>query len=195
MIQLHRQWMKVTCAVLLLPGALFAQEQVGAIAGRVIDRDTQQPIASAQVVIVGTQVGAVTDDRGEFRITRVTPGSRQLRALRLGYQTATQTVAVRAGETATADFVLGTAAVNLDQVVITATGETQRKRESGAITSTIAVDALDLAPITNLSQVLTGRAPGVAVQLTSGTLGSGTRIRIRGTSSISLANEDRKSVV
>ncbi|HJR67492.1 MAG TPA: SusC/RagA family TonB-linked outer membrane protein [Gemmatimonadaceae bacterium] len=189
MIQLHRQFVKVTCAVMLLPSALFAQEQSGAISGRVIDRDTQQPIASAQVVVVGTQVGAVTDDRGEYRITRVTPGSRQLRALRLGYQSSTQTVAVRAGETATADFTLGTAAVNLDQVVITATGETQRKRESGAITSTIAVDALDLAPITNFSQVLTGRAPGVAVQLTSGTLGSGTRIRIRGTNSISLAND------
>ncbi len=65
MIQLHRQWMRVTSAVLLLPGALFAQEQSGAIAGRVIDRDTQQPIPSAQVVVVGTQVGAVTDDRGE----------------------------------------------------------------------------------------------------------------------------------
>ena len=189
MVQLHRQWMKVTCAVMLLPCALAAQDQAGAIAGRVIDRDTQQPIPSAQVVIVGTQVGALTDDRGEYRLTRVTPGARQVRALRLGYQSATQAVTVVAGQTATVDFALGNAAVNLDQVVITATGETQRKRESGAITSTIAVDALDLAPITNFSQVLTGRAPGVAVQLTSGTLGSGTRIRIRGTNSISLAND------
>ena len=105
MVRLHRQWMRVTSAVLLLPGALFAQEQSGAISGRVIDRDTQQPIASAQVVIVGTQVGAVTDDRGEFRITRVTPGSRQLRALRLGYQSLTHTVTVAAGQTATVDLI------------------------------------------------------------------------------------------
>ena len=189
MIQLHRQFVKVICAVMILPGALVAQDQLGAISGRVIDRDTQQPIPNAQVVIVGTQIGSVTDDRGEYRLTRVTPGSRQLRALRLGYQSVTQNVTIAAGQTATVDFALGTAAVNLDQVVITATGETQRKRESGAITSTIAVDALDLAPITNFSQVLTGRAPGVAVQLTSGTLGSGTRIRIRGTNSISLAND------
>jgi TonB-linked SusC/RagA family outer membrane protein len=189
MIQLRRQFVKVTCVVLLLPGALFAQEQLGAISGRVIDRDSRQPIPSAQVVIVGTQVGSLTDDRGEFRLTRVTPGSTQLRALRLGYQTATQTVTVTAGETATVDFALGIAVVSLDQVVVTATGETQRKRESGAVTSTIALDALDLAPITNFSQVLSGRAPGVSVQLTSGTLGSGAKVRIRGTNSISLAND------
>jgi hypothetical protein len=144
MIQLHRQFMKVTCALMLLPGALVAQDQLGAISGRVIDRDTQQPIPNAQVVIVGTQVGSVTDDRGEFRLTRVTPGTRQLRALRLGYQSATQNVTIAAGQTATVDFALGTAVVNLDQVVITATGETQRKRESGAVTSTIAMDAVDL---------------------------------------------------
>src|SRR5688500_16799145 len=106
MIQLRRQFVKVACVVMLLPGALFAQEQLGAISGRVIDRDSRQPIPSAQVVIVGTQVGSLTDDRGEFRLTRVTPGSTQLRALRLGYQTATQTVTVTAGETATVDFAL-----------------------------------------------------------------------------------------
>ena len=49
MVRLHRQWMRVTSAVLLIPSALFAQEQSGAISGRVIDRDTQQPIASAQI--------------------------------------------------------------------------------------------------------------------------------------------------
>ncbi|HJU68221.1 MAG TPA: SusC/RagA family TonB-linked outer membrane protein [Gemmatimonadaceae bacterium] len=189
MIQLHRQFMKVTCALALFPGAVLAQDQLGAIAGRVIDRDTQQPIPNAQVVIVGTQIGSLTDDRGEYRLTRVTPGSRQVRALRLGYQSATQTVTVAAGGTATADFTLGTAVVNLDQVVITATGETQRKRESGAITSTIAIEELELAPITNFSQVLAGRAPGVTVQLTSGTLGAGAKVRIRGTNSISLAND------
>ena len=189
MIRLHRQWMKVTCAVMLLPGALLAQDQLGSIAGRVIDRDTQQPVPNAQVVIVGTQIGSLTNDRGEFRLTRVTPGSTQVRALRLGYQSLTQTVIVTAGATATADFALGTAVVNLDQVVITATGETQRKRESGAITSTITLEDIDLAPITNFSQVLAGRAPGVNVQLTSGTLGSGAKVRIRGTNSISLAND------
>src|SRR5687768_17584515 len=109
MIQLHRQWMKVTCALVLLPGALFAQDQLGAISGRVIDRDTQQPVPNAQVVIVGTQVGSLTNEQGEYRLTRVTAGSRQVRALRLGYQTATQTVMVRVGETATVDFTLGTA--------------------------------------------------------------------------------------
>ena len=189
MIQLHRQWMRVAWALVLLPGALAAQEQSGAIAGRVIDRDTQQPVPNAQVVIVGTQIGSLTDEQGQYRLTRVTPGSRQVRALRLGYQSSTQTVTVAAGGTATADFTLGTAVVNLDQVVITATGETQRKRESGAITSTIALEEIELAPITNFSQVLAGRAPGVTAQLTSGTLGAGAKVRIRGTNSISLAND------
>ncbi|MGH7719877.1 MAG: SusC/RagA family TonB-linked outer membrane protein [Gemmatimonadaceae bacterium] len=185
-----RQTMKLAVAVALLSPSIQAQQaQPAVITGRVTDRATQQPVPNAQVVIVGTTRGTLTNDDGRYRIAGIPPGTVQVRALRIGYEAATQSVPVTAGGTATADFTLATAAINLDQVVVTATGETQRRRESGAITNTIDVDSLALAPISNFSQVLTGRAPGVNVTLGTGTIGAGNRVRIRGANSVSLAND------
>ena len=93
------------------------------------------------------------------------------------------------GGHATADFVMAAAPVQLDEIVTTATGE-QRKLEVGnAVTTIDAAKITETAPITEFSNLLSGRAAGVQVLKSSGTTGEGTRIRIRGSNSISLSNE------
>jgi TonB-linked SusC/RagA family outer membrane protein len=184
-----RLWSGVALALLAHAGTLFAQNQAATISGRVLDRATQQPLTAAQVVVVGTQRGAITGEDGSYRISGVAPGRVQLRAQRIGYEAQTQLVTATAGETVTADFALGTSAIQLDEVVTTATGETQRKRESGNNIATILPDPERLAAATNMSQVLTAKAPGVYVNNSGGTIGGTSRIRIRGASSVSLNNE------
>jgi TonB-linked SusC/RagA family outer membrane protein len=93
------------------------------------------------------------------------------------------------GETATVDFELSQSAIELDGVVVTATGE-QRKREIGNVVSTIpASELVKSETITNMADLLQGRTAGVQVMSSSGTTGMGSRIRIRGSNSISLSNE------
>ncbi len=173
-------------------GAIFpaaAAAQGGTVAGTVTDRATNQPIASAQVVIVGTTLGTITNAQGEFQVASVPAGARQVRVLRLGYQAVTQSVAVAAGVTSTVNFALQASAVALDVVTVTATGEEQRARERGNSVPIINVDELDLAPIPNLSDLLSSRAPGIVVQSAGGTTGTTSRIRIRGSNSVSLSND------
>jgi hypothetical protein len=55
-------------AIALLPAGLSAQGD-GTITGVVTDQATQQPVPGAQVVVVGTQRGAMTDGQGQFSIT------------------------------------------------------------------------------------------------------------------------------
>ena len=45
------------------------------------------------------------------------------------------------------------------------------------------------SPVTNVASLLQGKAAGVAILPSSGTTGTGTKIRIRGANSISLTNE------
>ena len=93
------------------------------------------------------------------------------------------------GETATLDFGMTPAPVQLDEIVTTATGE-QRKLEIANAISTIDVQAVaKLSPITEFTNLISGRAPGVQVLKSGGTTGTGTRIRIRGSNSVSLSNE------
>ena len=171
-----------------IASALRAQD-AGTIAGRVIDASSNAPVPSAQVQVVGTTRGAVTGDDGRFRIAAVRAGSYTIRALRLGYQASTQVVQVTAGSTAEVDFFLPPAAVSLEQVVTTATGEQERKREIGSAVTTFQARPEQLASAQNVSQLLSGKVPGVDVQQAGGTVGTASRIRIRGAASISLTNE------
>ena len=177
-------------AVLLLGTASLARAQEpGTIAGRVMDAASNAPIPAAQVVLVGTTRGVVAGDDGRFRIAGVRPGQYTVRALRLGYQASAQTVDVTSGGTVDVNFALAPAAVSLEEVVTTATGERERKREIGSAVSTLQPATEQVAAAQNVSQLLAGKVPGVDVQQAGGTVGTASRVRIRGANSISLTNE------
>jgi TonB-linked SusC/RagA family outer membrane protein len=189
MAQRSRVLRFVLASILVVPLRIAAAQGGGTIAGTVTDARTHAPISEAQIAIVGTTRGARTGANGEYRLINVPPGTVQLRVLRISYRPQSQSVTVPPAGQVTADFALEPAAVNLDAVVTTATGEQIRQRETGNTVSTLRMDSLPKAAITNFSEALSSRAPGVTVQSASGTTGAGSRIRIRGSNSVSLAND------
>ena len=76
----------VVAAVLTTPMAAAAAQATATITGRVTDKATQQPIADAQVLIVGSTRGARTSDAGQYRLAAVNAGTIRLRVIRLGYE-------------------------------------------------------------------------------------------------------------
>ena len=162
---------------------------VAAVTGRVVQRSTEQPLADVQVMIAGTAVMTRSGDDGRFRVPNAPAGTVTLRVVRLGYAAQSRTITLPAGETVTADFALAPVAVTLDQMRITATGETERRRESGISIGSIDTSKLNPASVTNLSTVLASRTPGLTVLSSSGSTAMGSRIRIRGSNSINLSND------
>jgi len=59
----------------------------GKIAGKVIDRDTKEPLIGANVIITGKGIGAATDLDGEFFILNVPPGLYTVKISMIGYET------------------------------------------------------------------------------------------------------------
>lgn len=176
-------------ALVFAPIVAVAQQPTGTITGRVVDRGSQQPIMGVTVRVVGTTRGAQTGDQGTYRITGVPLGAVNVQALRIGYASVTRPLTVTSGDV-TLDFTLEPAATQLDVVQVTATGQEQSRRESGVSTATINVaEQVPQAAVTNMANVLSSRAPGVVVQEAGGTTGSGARIRIRGSNSVSLSND------
>ncbi len=181
----------VAAAVCLLAGLtagpLNAQ---GTIAGQVTDKSSQQPIAGAQVLVAGTSLQARTGRDGHYSITKVPTGQYSVQVRLIGYATGTSSVSVAGGQTATADFALTAAAIPLEAIVVSATGEEQVKRELGNNIGTInATTVTQQAAPTNTADLLNSRIPGVEVMQSGGTTGTGSRIRIRGATSLSLRNE------
>jgi hypothetical protein len=95
-----------------------------------MDRGTGTPLTDAMIVIVGTQRGTRSGPDGRYRIPNLDAGTYNVRVSRLGYTAATRPVTVATGDV-TVDFQLGETAVTIDEVVVSATGTSERKRENG----------------------------------------------------------------
>jgi TonB-linked SusC/RagA family outer membrane protein len=178
------KWVKGLLLLAMLiaaPRALLAQ--TGRVAGAVRDSATDQPIASANVTLVGTRLGAVTGPDGRFTISNVPAGSYQLRAQRIGFGARTRPVTVVSGETATLTIPMSAQAAQLSAVVSVGYGTQERRDVTGSI-STVTTDALEHTPIVSVDQVLQGTSPGVQVTTASSEPGGALSVRIRGTSSI-----------
>ena len=172
------------------PSSDLAGQQVGTVTGQVVDAGTGQPIASAQVLVAGTNRGTLTRSDGRFLIDRVPAGQHEVRVVVIGYATASQQVSVLAGQPAALDFELEVTALQLDELVVTGTAGARLRREQAAVISQ--VDAAELtvvAPITGVADLLQSRTPSVSMRQGNGQSGAGQTIHIRGLSSISLSNE------
>lgn len=189
-------WNVIRCVVSGLVTAVIAGQDVeplhaqatGSIRGRIVAAGGQVPVGDVQVRIQGSPLGAVSAADGSYRIAAVPAGPVTVIAQRLGYQRAARQVRVNEGETAVVEFSLEPLAQSLEDIVVTPTGEMRRREVGNAIS---AVDAADVTPATvkNMSEMLSARAPGVVVLQSSGTTGMGSRIRVRGSNSVSLSNE------
>ncbi len=171
-----------------LAGALQAQSP-GVVVGKVTDKANGQPLSGAQVVVVGSGQGTLTDRAGIYRLAGVAAGQVKVRAVMIGYGSMTKTATVPSAGTATVDFTMSQTALSLNEVVVTVTGKQEKKAIANSVAQINASSAVQAAPITNFDQLLNGRAAGVDVLSASGSVGTGSRIRIRGANSVSLNNQ------
>jgi TonB-linked SusC/RagA family outer membrane protein len=174
---------------LLLAASSTALAQTGQITGTITSDDTGAPIPGVNVLVEGTDLGAVTGSGGTYEITGVEPGTYTLTASFVGYGDETEDgVVVEAGEATVVDIMMQQEAAGLDEVVVVGYGEQQRRDLTGAVSS-ISEEDVERLPTSSPDKVLQGQVSGVRVTNTSGAPGSVARIRIRGGNSILGGNE------
>ena len=171
-----------------LPSQLQAQE-TGAVEGSVTSAATGQPLAGAQVSIQGTTLGTLTDPDGRFTISNVPTGTQSVVIQFVGFATTTEEVEVVADETVSLTLRVEEEAIGLEAIVVTAAGDEVRRRELGNVVGNISPDEAALSSVATFSDLIQGRSAGVTVSGAGGTVGTGSRIRIRGSASVSLSND------
>ncbi|NIR61344.1 MAG: TonB-dependent receptor plug domain-containing protein, partial [Gammaproteobacteria bacterium] len=177
-------------AVLLAGAATARAQESGSVRGRVVDAATQRPLDGAQITIQGTRFGGMANQNGDFLILNVPAGTYTVRAQMLGYNRQDVEVTIAAGQAAVTSFELRQAAIDLDAIVVTGTaGGTVRRALGNSVTRLETGDLTEQAPIANVQELLTARAPGVTLMSSSGQAGASSKIRIRGASSLSAGNE------
>jgi TonB-linked SusC/RagA family outer membrane protein len=183
------RWHSLLAALALIAAPVMASAQQATISGRVTTVGTGQPVAYGQVYVVGTNIATQTNSEGQYVISNVPAGAAEIRVLRVGFEEQKKPVTVAAGQHLTLDFQLKAVAVQLQEVVTTATGQ-QRKVELGNSIATLGNinTRVEETPITAATDLLVAKAPGVTV-LQGTTTGTGGIIHIRGVNSISLNND------
>jgi TonB-linked SusC/RagA family outer membrane protein len=175
-------------AVALVATSLTAQAQQGRVTVRVTDAANQQPVAQAQVQVVGTTLGGLTGPEGRFTVRGVPAGTHQVRVLRVGYGEQKKQVTVAGDQEATVDFAISAVAISLTPVVTTATGEQRTVEQGNAIAQINASKVASEAPVRSIDDLINSRTAGVEVKTGTQT-GTGSRVRIRGQNSLNLSND------
>ena len=164
---------RIAAALVLLaslPLALQAQA-AGAIAGRIVDAATGQPIARASVLIGEGRRGAIADSAGTFRIREVRSGTYQLTFRALGYAPVRQdSVVVQAGSTTLANVALQPSAVELPPITV----ETADPVLDPLATSTeqvITAEDFRRLPLSSVQEAITLSAGAVGESYRGGRLG------------------------
>ena len=157
-----------------VPWGLVAQERM--IQGTVTD-DDGLPLIAANVLVVESAKGTVTDFNGRYTIM-ATEGQ-TLRFSYVGYQS--RDIEIKGQSTI--DIVLSEGN-QLDEIVVTSLGLTRRNRPLGYAIGVVESRDLELTPNDNLISTLQGRATGVQITSNGGGPGQSARIIIRGINSL-----------
>jgi TonB-linked SusC/RagA family outer membrane protein len=175
-------------AFLVVPSIAVAQS-TGTIRGRVTDSRSGAPLIGVQIIVDGTRIGGQTGSDGNYTINGVPVGPQNLTARRVGYTLQRAPVNVATAATATQNFVLVAVATTLNDVVVTALGQTTAQRSIGTAQQAVRGPEIAETQRENFINSLQGRVAGVQVVSSSGVPGASTSITIRGVSSISGSNQ------
>lgn len=174
---------------------LMAQS-TGTVGGVVLEAGSLRPLGSAQVQVLSidgtplqSPIFSIADGDGSFVLRDVPAGVAEIEARFLSHSGQTLTVESTAGSMAEVSFQLPPTVFDLDEIVVTGAGGAFRKKQLGNTIATVDAKRLADAPATTLSELIQAREPAVVALTSDGATGSGTRLRIRGSNSLSMSNE------
>jgi outer membrane receptor protein involved in Fe transport len=143
----------------------------GKIAGRVTDTKTGEALLGANIVVVGTTLGASSQVDGSFVILNIPPGVYDVRVTLVGYGTTLlKTVRITSDQTTRLDPMLDASAVGLAEVVVEAV-RPMVQRDATASIAVVNSEQIKIMPVKDFVEVL---------QMQAGVVADGRTLYVRG---------------
>ena len=136
--------MKIKYSFLLLVFTLFsavAHAQTGKVRGFVLDKESDAPIPFANVVIKGTNNGAVANDEGYFILSDVPAGKQVVVTSFVGYETVETEVTVSDARIASIKIYMGASSELLQDVEVSAD---RQERETKVLTGVVSINPKEI---------------------------------------------------
>lgn len=156
--------------------------QVSKVTGVVVSAEDGEPVIGASVLVVGTNLGTITDIDGKYEIANVPADAKHLRISYVGMET--QQVSIKPGMIRTE---LRSDTEVIDEVVVVAYGTAKKSSFTGSA-SVVGSKNIEKRAITNATSALEGNTSGVQVTSALGQPGESASVRIRGFGSVNASN-------
>lgn len=157
-------------SIMVKTGNLQSKDLTGRVTA-----ETGQPLAGVTVFAKGTTAGTFTDSDGRYKLS-VPSGTTTLVFSFVGMKTVEEPI----GNRSVIDMVLYAEEIGLDEVVVVGYGEQKKVNLTGSV-STVQKEDLVKVPSANISEILTGKAPGLLTKQSTGVPGQDfTTLSIRG---------------
>lgn len=152
------------------------------ITGRVLSGEDNSPLPGVNVAIKNSTKGTQTDAKGNYRISA--SNSDVLVFSSIGFTKQE----LKVGNRSTVDVSLESSTAELSEVVVTAFGIKQYRKDISGAMGTVKGKEIENLPVQSFDRALQGRVAGVQITSTSGIPGAAVNVRIRGIGSISAGN-------
>ncbi len=132
----------------------------GKVSGKIVDKETGEPLVGANVVIEGQSLGAATDENGEYIVLLVPPGSYDVRVEYIGFQPVViKGVEVRANRISYADAKISPTVLQGEETVVVAERPLIEKDNTATLRSVSSHD-IENIPAVTVTDILSTQ-PGV----------------------------------
>jgi TonB-dependent receptor len=179
------QFLKATTFLLLflLSFTTMAQRS-GSISGQLRDAFNNDPLMYANIMVMGTALGAVTDEQGNFSIANLPEGTYIIEMRYIGYRTTDTIIDVAPGVNTNIGIVqLQMDMITSQEVVVTAllmgqSAAINQQVKSNTIVNVVSREKIQEVPDVNAAESI-ARLPGVTISRSGG---EGAQVTVRGVS-------------
>ena len=154
--------MRIILLTIFLIAGVRLSAQLHPVEGRIVDCQSQEGIYLVSVGILGTTKGAISDKSGKFVIEKVPEGDYTFAVSSVGYEDKRIPVSVSArNESQTITVSLCEKAIDLEEVVVTATRTERLLKNAPIQIQMISSKAVERMQVTNFRDLLEYELPGV----------------------------------
>ena len=124
------------------------------ISGHVIEKETEEDIPYATILIVGSGQGTVSNEAGQFQFKNLEEGTYRLRVSAVGYRTLEKSIVVGREYMAVVHFPLEEEAVMVDEVVVSASRTEVSRRDAPVVVNILSPKLFETVNSTDLAKTL-----------------------------------------
>ena len=168
--------------IVFLTGNFYSQYS---LSGKIID-NCGDPVIGASVFLKELSSGSSSDINGQYSIKNLDKGSYNLIISIVGFKTISELLIIQSN--IVKDFTIKEDALLLNEAVVIGYGTARTKDITGSAVLITDKD-FNKGSVTTPEQLIMGKIPGVKINSNNGAPGSGSRIRIRGGTSINASND------